>query len=449
MIRGDSSHISRRINRLQEVHLRHLSKTLVMVTALCLVSGVALGSGFSIFEQGAKATGMGGAFVATADDPSAIFYNVAGIAQQREMTIIGGATFINFNNEFTGDPNDAFTSGTSGKYDRHTFIPPNGYGILPIGENLTVGIGMFSAYGLRTDWQDPWVGRFASRDANLKTVSVEPAIAWQSSSGKIAIGAGVEYRRAHVILNRNNGTINPFNGRIVDVANVYLNSDWDSDLAYNVGILLKPNATWRFGASYRTDMDIDFKGDATFTQISTGNAQLDAVVKASLPPNQAISTTIPFPATLAVGIATSAIPTWDIEFDITQVTWSRFESLNVAFETTPAINLARPQNWEDTYSYRLGANKKATENWDVQLGAVYDENPQPTESVSPLLPDSDRVGISFGVGWHRGPWIINVSDMVLHFNDRSTDGRSGENFNGSYKTNANLVSLNVGVRFGK
>ncbi|HWS72559.1 MAG TPA: transporter, partial [Thermoanaerobaculia bacterium] len=67
---------------------------------------MAFGSGFSIFEQGAKATAMGGAFAATADDPSAIFYNIAGIAQQRQLTVLGGATAINFANEFKGDPND-------------------------------------------------------------------------------------------------------------------------------------------------------------------------------------------------------------------------------------------------------------------------------------------------------------------------------------------------------
>ncbi|HVR41517.1 MAG TPA: OmpP1/FadL family transporter, partial [Thermoanaerobaculia bacterium] len=422
----------------------------VLVSAICLISSAAFGSGFSIFEQGAKASGMAGAFAATADDPSAIFYNVAGIAQQRDIELLGGATTINFNNEFTGDPNDPFTSGTSGGYARHTFVPPNAYAILPIGENITVGVGLFTAYGLRTDWEDPWVGRFSSRDANLKTVSVEPAIAWQSGGDhKVAIGFGVEYRRAHVILHRNNGIINPFNGRIADVADVYLNSDWESDIGYNAGILLKPNANWRIGASYRTDMDIDFGGDATFTQIPTGNAQLDAIVKAGLPPNQAISTTIPFPSTAIVGIATTMIPTWDIEFDVTHTTWSRFETLNVAFATTPAINLSRPQNWEDTYSYRLGANKKATDNWDVRLGAVFDENPQPTEAVSPLLPDSDRVGICFGIGWHNDRWIVDLSDMVLHFNDRSTNGKSPENFNGTYKTNANLVSLNFGMRFGK
>ena len=147
----------------------------ILISMVCLVTAVtAYGAGFSIFEQGAKATGMSGAFVATADDPSAIFYNPAGLAQQREMTVLAGATFINFSNEFVGDPNSEYTSGTEGKYDRHTFVPPNMYAALPIGDNLTVGVGVFAAWGLRTDWQDPWVGRFVSRDADLKTTSVQP-----------------------------------------------------------------------------------------------------------------------------------------------------------------------------------------------------------------------------------------------------------------------------------
>ena len=418
---------------------------LVLIMTLA-VTGAAFGSGFSIFEHGAKATGMAGAFAATADDPSAIFYNVAGIAQQRELTVLGGGTVINFANEFKGDPNDPFTSGQTANYARHTFIPPNAYAIIPVGQNLTFGVGAFSAYGLRTDWEKPFVGRFISSDANLKTLSIEPAVAWQSSSGAIAVGVGAEYRRAHVILQRNNATLNPFTQRLTDVANVYLNSDWESSWGWNAGILFKPTSTWRIGASYRTDMDIDFKGDATFTQIPTGNAQLDAVVKSQLPPNQGISTTIPFPATAIVGIATTAIPNWDIEADVTHTTWSRFKTLTVNFDVTPERRLDRPQNWDDTYSYRLGANHKLTDAWDARLGVVYDENPQPVEAVSPLLPDSDRIGFCFGIGYHKGPLIIDLSDMVLHFKKRSTDGLSPD-FNGTYRTDANLIGIDIGLRF--
>ena len=132
---------------------------------------------------------------------------------------------------------------------------------------------------------------------------------------------------------------------------------------------------------------------------------------------------------------------------MTHTTWSRFQSLDVAFAQTPAINLHRPQNWHDTNSYRIGANRTVTSNWDVRLGAVYDENPQPTAGVGPLLPDADRIGVTFGVGWHSGPWMVDVGDMVLHFKERSTNGQSNDNFNGTYKTDANLIGVNVGLRF--
>ncbi len=426
--------------------MRSLTRTLV--TAGCLALTVpALAAGFSIFEQGAKASGMAGAFVATADDPSAIFYNPAGIAQQRELSVLTGATFINFTSEFTGDPNSVYTAGAEGKYDRHTFVPPNAYGIVPIGNNLTFGVGLFAAWGLRTDWKDPWVGRAISRDADLKTVSVQPTIAWQTADGRLAVGGGVEYRRARVFLNANTLRLNPFTNRIIDVANTRLASEYGHDLGWNVGVLFKASDRLRFGASYRTDMDIDLEGDADITQIPSGNAQLDAIIATQLPPDQPISTTLPFPAVAAIGVAFSPNDRVDIEFDVTHMTWSRFEALTVEFETTPQAGFTREQNWNDSSAYRLGANIEATPEWDVRLGALYDENPQPVEAVTPLLPDADRIGITFGAGWHRGPWIVDGSAFVLHFNDRHTEGRNPDGFEGTYETGAVLWSINFGYRF--
>jgi long-chain fatty acid transport protein len=399
---------------------------------------------------------MGGAFVATADDPSAIFYNVAGIAQQRHTTFMAGATGINFSNEFIGDPNDAFTSGATGHYRGHTFVPPNAYFIMPIGTNLTVGLGVFTPFGLRTNWADPWLGRFVSRDANIKVVSVEPAVAWQTTDGRVALGVGAEYRRARVVLARNStlppGTVNvnPFNARFVDVASAYLSSDWDHAWGWNAGILFKPSPTWRIGASYRAPMDIDFTGDVTVTQISTGNPQLDALIKPGLPPNQPITTTLNFPSIANIGIATTAIQNWDLEFDLVHTGWSRFKQLKVNFLTTPAAGFTRGQNWDNSNSYRFGANRTVNANWDVRFGLVYDRSPQPIENVSPLLPDADREGASFGVGWHNGPWMIDATEFALHFKTRSTNGGLSSpetNFNGTYHTDANLVSLNLGYRF--
>ncbi len=421
---------------------------LLIPLATFMITSAAFGSGFALFEMGAKAVAMGGAFAATADDPSAIFFNVAGMAQQRRMEVMVGGTAINFQNQFIGDPNDLFTAGTnSSKYRAHTFVPPNAYVVVPIGSNVTFGVGVFTPFGLRTSWQEPWIGRFVSSDANIKVVSVEPALAWQTSDGRLAIGGGPEYRRAKVILVRNSGALNPFTGRFSDVANSYLASDWDDKWGWNVGVLFKPTPTWRIGASYRAPMTIDFKGTATITQIRTGNAQFDAIVSTQLPPTQGVTTSVPMPHFAYLGVATTAITNWDIEADIVHNNWSRFKALTVNFDNTPAFNFTRPQNWKNSLSYRLGANHPVTEDWDIRLGTLYDKNPQPTNVVSPLLPDADRIGVSFGLGYHRGPFVVDITEFALHFKKRSTEGQNLDNFNGTYRTDANLISLNLGWRF--
>jgi len=437
----------------EEAVLRSFSfglRLVCVLIVLCGISTISYGSGFSIFEQGAKASGMGGAFTATADDPSAMFYNVAGIAYQRKLAGMMGATLITFGNEFEGDPATEFPgAGVDGSYEHHSFIIPTTYVVIPIGENITFGLGQFTAFGLRTHWQDEnrFPGRFISQDANLKTASVQPSLAFKMMGDRLALGVGLEYRTSHISLERNNAAVNPFTGRIVDVAHIRLNSDWNSAYGVNVGLIFKPAATLSVGASYRSAMDIDYEGDATFTQISTGNAQLDAIVRAGLPPNQSMTTTLPFPAFTHVGVATTVIPNWQVAFDVDHTSWSRFKELLVEFEQNPERNLSAQQNWENTLSYRLGGNHPVTPNWDVRLGAVYDENPQPDEAVGPLLPDSDRLGVSFGLGFHNDHWRVDATDMVLHFYDRSTFGQNADNFNGTYKTSANLFSLNLGYTF--
>lgn len=427
--------------------MRSANRFLLLTSAcLLLITSPAFASGFALFEQGAKATAMGGAFAATADDPSAIFFNVAGIAQQRERKLMAGGTVITFQNQFTGDPNDPFTSGTTGKYRSHAFVPPNAYGIMPVGKNMTFGVGIMTPFGLRTNWENPWVGRFVSRDANIKTVSVQPSLAWQTSDGRLALGGGIEYRRAHVILARNAAAFNPFTSRLHDVANTYLHSEWGSEWGYNVGILYKMG-NWRFGASHRAAMEMDLDGRVEVTQIMSGVPAFDATVAAGLPPSQPISTTLNFPSFTHFGIATSVVPNWDIEFDIVHTTWSDFKELKVNFLTTPAAGFSRPQNWKDADSFRIGGNRKVTDDWDIRLGALYDKNPQPVEVVSPLLPDSDRVGVSFGVGYRRGPFTIDATEFALHFKKRSTHGQNSDFFNGSYSTDANLISVNLGYKF--
>lgn len=430
-----------------------------LVCALVMFSSSVFGAGFSLFEQGAKATAMGGAFTATADDPSAMFYNVAGLAYLDDMEASVGATWITFKAEFESDPFSPFpgsdpnsaipNTGYREFYEDHDFILPNVYVVYPVNDNWTLGFAQMTIFGLRTDWQDgeTFLGRFISQDANLKTASLQPSAAWKSDDGRFAIGAGLEYRLAHVTLERNLPAINPFTQRISDIAHVRLDSDWDGALGWNLGLMWRPCPEWSFGLNYRADMDIDFGGDANFTQIATGNPQFDAVVATQIPPDQQISTSIPFPSFLHAGVAYRGIPDWTIELDVVRMEWSKFNELTVDFASPTTPDLEIGQAWEDVYSYRIGANHPVTNYWDIRLGAVYDENPQPVEAVGPLLPDSDRWGVSFGIGYDNGTWSVDLSEFFLQFLERDTLGMNADNFNGTYEVSANLLSFNVGYSF--
>lgn len=414
------------------------------------IAPVGFAAGFSIFEQGAKATGMGGAFAATADDPSAMFYNVAGIAFQRETTAMLGGTLISFRNEFTGGDYEFPGPDTTEGFEDHLFTPPNAYLVIPVGENATFGIGQFTPFGLRTHWenQDEFTGRFVAQDTNLKVFSLQPSFAWKTSNDKFAIGAGVEYRVSKVALERNIPAINPFTLQVADVGHIALTSDEiNDDFGWNVGLMFRPSETWSVGVTYRAPITIDYEGDADFQQISTGNPQFDGLVAAGFPPDQKIKTSVDFPAIASFGIATTAIPTWTFEFDAVLMTWSEFETLVVDFENPSTPDLVNEENWEDSWSYRFGANKQVNDMWQVRLGVVWDETPQPVENVGPLLPDSNRLGLSFGVGLKHGNWRIDLSELYLPFVDRDTLGQNQDNYNGVYETTANLMSMNIGYTF--
>ncbi|MGK2857531.1 MAG: OmpP1/FadL family transporter, partial [Thermoanaerobaculia bacterium] len=296
------------------------SRFRILALALITLSIAPLGfaAGFSIFEQGAKATGMGGAFAATADDPSAIFYNVAGIAFQRETTAMLGGTLISFRNEFTGGDYEFPGSGTTEGFEDHLFTPPNAYLIIPVGENATFGVGQFAPFGLRTHWesQDDFSGRFIAQDTNLKVFSLQPSFAWKTSNDKFAVGVGVEYRVSKVALERNLPAINPFTQQIADIGHIALKSDdYNDDFGWNVGFMFRPSETWSVGVNYRAAMTIDYEGDADFQQIPTGNPQFAGLVAAGVPPAQKIKTSVEYPAIASFGNATTALPTWTLEFD--------------------------------------------------------------------------------------------------------------------------------------
>ena len=270
------------------VRVPQLRLALMAAAAALLVSANAFSSGFQVMTHGARATGMGLAYAGIAGDPTAIFYNPAGIGWMKHVE---GYVGVNFLTRTEGELAGAAPfpgSGALETMENNWYFFPDGYLVLPLTNELNVGVGGFAQYGLGLKWDNPnttFTGQFISQNAVIQSLDTNLNFSYLLFP-QLSIAAGVDYRFSKVQLERNQAAINPFNGAVVPVAHVKLNSDLLSNggWGWNVGLMFKPAESISIGAAYRSKIDIDYEGEATFTQRPTGNAALDAIVAASLPP---------------------------------------------------------------------------------------------------------------------------------------------------------------------
>ncbi len=420
--------------------------------ALLVVVGLLPGrvdaAGFAIFEQGARGMGFGGAFTAQTSDPSSIFHNAAGIAFLDGKQLYLGATAIAPSQDFTGaDPYPG--SDVVEKGDAGVVIPPAADYTQRLNDRLVVGIGVHVPYGLRTRWLNrdtTYTGRFVSKEAEVQAISVNPTVAYKLAD-RLAVGIGLDFRIAKLSLKRNAGITNPFTQTLVDVAAVDLDSDRKTGFGFNLGLIAQPTESLSFGVSYRHHVKMDFTGTANFTLLPTGNGQFDAAVAASLPSGVVpVTTSIDFPSIFAVGAAYEWNE-WTFAADVDFHNWSSFEELPVTFEGYPELSEVITEDYQNTRIYRLGAERRINQIWAARAGYFYDENPSPVESVSPLLPDADRHGLAAGFSYQPGRFKVDVAYWHLFFKERSTEGMNRDNFNGIYKSSANLFAVSIGYSF--
>ena len=415
-------------------------------SCLALAPATTHGAGFAIFEQGARGMGFAGAFTAQANDPSAIFHNAAGIAFLKGKQIYLGGTVIAPKSDFTGA--DPFPGAVTEKGNASLLVPPAFDYTQQISERMVVGLGLHVPFGLQTEWKDAatYSGRFISKRAELKSFSVNPTVAYKLAD-RLAIGGGVDIRFSSVSLERNLAAINPFTFKAVDVASVDLVSRTKTGIGFNVGLLAKPNDALSIGVSYRHKVKTNYSGEATFTRLSTGNGQLDALVAQRVPLGAIpVSTSIEVPAIFSGGVA-YRWNDWMAEGDVNWYQWSTFGSLPLTIEGRSDLSGEILENYENTLQYRFGLERRLTEAWTARGGYFYDPSPAPAESVGPLLPDADRNGACVGFTWKRGQFHVDVANWYLFFKKRSTEGVNSDNYNGTYKNRAELFAVSIGYGF--
>jgi long-chain fatty acid transport protein len=427
-----------------------LNRTVIAaaVAAALLAPGLARAAGYGLYEQGAAALGMGGAAVAAVHDGSAAFYNPAALVRLDGKSFYAGGTWLNTHNSFAGiDPSPGF--GVQEEMKSGNFFPPTFYWTNHFRKNWAYSAGVSTPFGLGVEWKDPeqFTGRERVTKASLAGLNGGFNVAW-AASDRLSFAAGFDALFAGVELNSIQEEVVPGGGGAkVNVARIKLKASNKPGYGFNLATLWAPQDDWKFGAFYRSKIDVDITdGEATFTQIPTGDPVFDAAVAAGLPGKQSdVHTTLHFPAMVCVGGAWTPTKDWTWAADFLWTQWSAFDSLRLEFPSEPSLNTTVHEDYNDVFRISVGAEHRLR-TFTYRFGYYFDQAAAPTESMTPLLPDANRHGATFGYSRDLGAkkaWTLDWYYMALFFENRSTEGKERDGFDGTYKAFVNATGLSL------
>jgi long-chain fatty acid transport protein len=419
---------------------------LVATIAVLLIPRSAPAAGYAIYEQGAAALGMAGVGTASIHDASAVFFNPAALVRLDGTHLYAGGSVLTPVTSFAGvAPYPGY--GVTEEMNRRQYYPPTVYATHRLPGRWAIGAGLNSPFGLGVDWKNPdaFSGRYIVTRATLHTLNAG-LVAACALDPRWSVALGADAMFANVDLE--NRILQPYpggGGAQVDVAKAKLAGDYTAGYGWNAAVSFVPDPRWKLGAFYRGKVIVDIDGSADFTQIPTDDASFDAGVAAALPPDQPLGAVLRFPATWSAGVAFSPVPEWTIETDVNFVEWSLFRDLPIRFSRTPSANQTLVEDYSDSWQVRAGAEHRLP-RWTYRFGYYFDRAAAPDASVTPLLPDADRHGISLGVGIPFGPegrWRVDAYELALLVKRRDTMGVERDGFDGEYKSFVNLAGFGV------
>jgi long-chain fatty acid transport protein len=455
-----------------------LLTTAAIATVTLTWSAYSHAAGFRINEQGAKAMGMANAFAAQADDPSALYYNPAGIAFLKGTQISLGSLIIavpqteyNGTTPITGNlPLGNGASPVFEKAKRDLFISPSIYATYSL-ENmpLTFGLGVNSIYPLAKSWDSSGAFRNQIENISIKPINFQPTAAYRFDDWNLAVAAGLDVTHSIVTLQKSAHTSSIGPGGVGAPYGAFelgeLGVDGTAtDVGYNLGLLWKPRKDLSFGAAYRSEITLHITGDANFLATSPAGLSLMGIDYTTLPSSaipftrtrftSTASTTITLPDSLTLAVAWKPLEKLTLEFDAERTGWSSYNKLEIAFDAASKLNAFNnkpsPKNWNDVWAYRVGGQYAYSKNIDLRAGYAYDTNPIPDATLGPELPDSDRHNVTMGMGIHNDNVALDCAYMWVHWVDRTSNNQdqislSGQN--GTFKSDAHLFAANITVKF--
>ena len=373
--------------------------------------------GFRLPHQDPEAIARGDAFAATADNPSAIYYNPAGITQLQGDNIRAGIYVISADTKFTSP------SGATAKTDAALQPVPQIYYVHSFtNAPISAGLGIYAPYGLSLDWGNNASFNTVAESGSLTYLCFNPVIAWKvNRTLSIAIGPTINYSQAEFkrALGFFPGDQFKFEGD-------------DTGIGFNAGILWQPHRMWSFGVNYHSATSLEYKGTASTTP------------SPPFPASTASSTSINFPQFVVGAISFRPTTDWNLEFDLDWTEWSNVK--NITLNNTAFGNQAITLNYRSSFIYEFGVTRQLGKGYFASVGYIFNENSSPDANFNPLIPDANLNLGSIGFGHHGQQWDWAIA-YHFAYGGRTVQNDSNALANGTYKTFNNAFNAAVTFKF--
>lgn len=379
------------------------SITLRLIPALIAVAfgGSAHAAGFQLLEQ--NASSLGNAYAgsaAVAENASTVFFNPAGMTELKNVEVSGGVTAINTKYQFNNTSSS--TGSLSGNSDGGNLgFVPNAYMSMALTKDLYFGLGIGAPFGLKTEYDNPWYGAAQSVMFQIKTLNVNPSIAWRAADW-VSLGFGVNWQKLDADYLRDVGIRNT--PGVINVAGSMATLNLSGDAwGWNAGALFHVGPATKIGISYRSVMKYDLKGDVAIT--SNGDATANNTTRSlnAAGAGSNVGATVKLPDTFILSATHKFNDQWEMLSDVSWTGWSSIPKIDI-IRTTGALNgqIAQTLNtdFRDTWRVALGANYTLNDAWKLKAGIAYDQTPvKGADSRLVSLPDNDRTWFSLGAQW--------------------------------------------------
>ena len=450
-----------------------------LLGAMACFAGPAQGAGFAIIEHSAQ--GMGNAFAgggALAEDASTVWFNPASIT--RRPNEVQASTHVilpsfEFTNQRAVTGAGAPIRGTTNIDGGTDAVVPNLYYIRKLDGPFTFGLSVNVPFGLKTEYNTNWVGRYQALESEIKTAHINPVIAYKATE-RLSIGGGINAQYMDATLSSavdfstaclavaaaagaagnlaQAGALNaacaPSQGSTA--LDGYAENEADAwSFGINLGILYELSERTRFSAAYRSRIKQSLDGDVSFNLGS--NAVIQGLFASSFI-NDGITADVTLPDSLSFSAYHRINDKFGVMGDATWTRWSSVQRLVIQFDTNTALRSAatvEELRWDDTWRLGLGLNYYHDDRFTFRVGVAYDESPTGNPAFTTArLPDADRIWTSVGASYAVSDRIqLDVGYAHLFVDDASINrvGSQADTLVGSYESDADIFSLQFNYRF--